>query len=87
MFDHGGSSEQLAPAWSSSPRLRKALLGQVQPEARATDGGCILRTSEAGIVETEIGPVEYTMLAFPGNRFKGEIVPALAELVDNETIR
>ena len=36
-------------------------------------------------METEIGPVEYIMLAFPGNRFKGEIVPALAELVDNET--
>ena len=35
----------------------------------------------------EIGPVEYIVLAFPGNRFKGEIVPALAELVDNETIR
>jgi len=38
-------------------------------------------------VDTEIGPVEYVVLAFPGNRFKGEIVPALAELVDNETIR
>jgi len=38
-------------------------------------------------VNTDIGPVEYIVLAFPGNRFKGEIVPALAELVDNETIR
>jgi uncharacterized membrane protein len=38
-------------------------------------------------VDTEIGPVEYIVLAFPGNRFKGEIVPALAELVENETIR
>jgi hypothetical protein len=34
-----------------------------------------------------IGPVEYMILAFPGNRFKGEIVPALAELVDSGTIR
>ena len=38
-------------------------------------------------MDTEIGPVEYIVLAFPGNRFKGEIVPALAELVENETIR
>jgi len=34
-----------------------------------------------------IGPVEYVVIAFPGNRFKGEIVPALAELVDNDVIR
>jgi uncharacterized membrane protein len=34
-----------------------------------------------------IGPVEYIVIAFPGNRFKGEIVPALAELVDNDVIR
>jgi hypothetical protein len=30
-----------------------------------------------------IGPVEYVVIEFPGNRFKGEIVPAIAELVDN----
>ena len=29
-----------------------------------------------------IGPVEYLIVAFPGNQFKGEIVPALAELVE-----
>jgi len=34
-----------------------------------------------------IGPVEYMIVAFPGNRFKGEIVPALAELADSGTIR
>ena len=34
-----------------------------------------------------IGPVEYMVVAFPGNRFKGEIVPALQELVDSNTIR
>ena len=33
-----------------------------------------------------LGPVEYVVIAFPGNRFKGEIVPALAELVDNGVI-
>jgi uncharacterized membrane protein len=34
-----------------------------------------------------IGPVEYMVIAFPGNKFKGEIAPALRELVDNGTIR
>src|SRR5215207_11175414 len=35
----------------------------------------------------EIGPVEYLIVAFPGNKFRGEIAPALAELVDAGTIR
>lgn len=34
-----------------------------------------------------MGPVDYLVLAFPGNQFKGEIAPALADLVDNDTIR
>ena len=34
-----------------------------------------------------IGPVEYMVVAFPGNQFKGEMAPALQELVDNGTIR
>jgi hypothetical protein len=33
------------------------------------------------------GPVEYVVIAFPGNRFKGEIVPAVAELVDTGIVR
>ncbi|HEY7731060.1 MAG TPA: DUF6325 family protein [Gaiellaceae bacterium] len=36
---------------------------------------------------TEIGPVEYMIVAFPGNKFRGEIAPALADLVESETIR
>jgi hypothetical protein len=35
----------------------------------------------------ELGPVDYMIVAFPGNQFKGEIVPALADLVENGTIR
>jgi hypothetical protein len=35
----------------------------------------------------EIGPVDYAIVAFPGNRFRGEIAPALAELVEQGTIR
>jgi uncharacterized membrane protein len=35
----------------------------------------------------EIGPVDYAIVAFPGNRFRGDIAPALAELVEAGTIR
>ncbi len=34
-----------------------------------------------------IGPVEYIILGFPANKFTGEIVPALAKLVESGTIR
>ena len=34
-----------------------------------------------------IGPVEYMVVAFPGNQFKGEILPAIAEQVEKGTIR
>jgi hypothetical protein len=33
------------------------------------------------------GPVDFIALEFKGNKFKGEIIPALIELVANKTIR
>jgi hypothetical protein len=33
------------------------------------------------------GPVDFALVAFPANRFKGEVVPALKGLVDNGTVR
>jgi hypothetical protein len=35
----------------------------------------------------EIGPVDYAVVAFPGNQFKGDIAPAIKELIDAGTIR
>ena len=35
----------------------------------------------------DIGPVEYLIVSFPGNRFQGKIAPALADLVAAGTIR
>jgi len=35
----------------------------------------------------EIGPVEYLIVRFPGNQFRGEIAPALGDLVEAGTIR
>jgi uncharacterized membrane protein len=34
-----------------------------------------------------LGPIEMLVVKFPGNQFKGEIAPALAELVETGTIR
>lgn len=34
-----------------------------------------------------IGPVEYIAIAFPGNKFSGEIIPAIKALQDSGTIR
>ena len=34
-----------------------------------------------------IGPVEYVILGFPGNKFTGQIVPELAKLIDSGLIR
>jgi len=35
----------------------------------------------------QLGPVEYLILGFPGNKFSGEIVPELAKLIDSGTVR
>ena len=34
-----------------------------------------------------VGPIELLVVKFPGNQFKGEIAPALRELVETGTIR
>lgn len=34
-----------------------------------------------------IGPVEYVIIGFPGNRFNGKILPEFADLVDRGIIR
>jgi uncharacterized membrane protein len=34
-----------------------------------------------------MGPIELLVVKFPGNHFTGELVPALAEMVENGTIR
>lgn len=34
-----------------------------------------------------IGPVEYIILGFPGNKFQGEILPALHHLLDEGLVR
>jgi hypothetical protein len=38
-------------------------------------------------MERALGPVEYLVVMFEGNEFKGEILPALDELINHGTIR
>jgi Family of unknown function (DUF6325) len=33
------------------------------------------------------GPVDYIVVDFPGNKFKGDIIPELEKLVESDTIR
>ncbi len=37
--------------------------------------------------EATLGPVQYVVIGFPGNKFKGEILPALGDLVQAGLIR
>ncbi len=34
-----------------------------------------------------VGPIEYIVVGFPGNKFNGQIVPELAKLIESRTIR
>jgi len=34
-----------------------------------------------------LGPVSYTVIAFPGNKFNGNIVPEIGKLVANDVVR
>jgi len=34
-----------------------------------------------------LGPIEMLVVKFPGNKFSGEIIPALGDLVENGTVR
>ncbi len=38
-------------------------------------------------MQSTLGPVEYLVVYFEGNKFRGEIIPALGELVDSGLIR
>ena len=43
--------------------------------------------TKEGQMATEIGPVDYMIVSFPGSKFRGEIAPAIGKLVDSGTIR
>jgi hypothetical protein len=44
-------------------------------------------TSETTESVDELGPVDWIVVEFPGSRFKGEIIPALEDLVERGIVR
>ena len=48
----------------------------------------LLRLHE-GMTDTldELGPVDYIVVEFPGNKFNGEIAPALHDLIDRKIVK
>jgi Family of unknown function (DUF6325) len=40
-----------------------------------------------GQTDMAIGPVEYIVVGFPGNKFTGEIAPQLVRLIESGTVR
>ena len=49
-----------------------------------TEGKCVV--DDADGIE-ELGPVDWIVVEFPGNRFNGEIAPALSDLVERNIVR
>jgi CheY-like chemotaxis protein len=47
----------------------------------------LIRNGRMEVDQMSIGPVELLVVKFPGSHFRGEIAPALRQLVENETIR
>jgi uncharacterized membrane protein len=46
-----------------------------------------MKSREDMSVDASLGPIQYIVLGFPGNKFKGEIIPALGDLVKAGIIR
>jgi hypothetical protein len=44
-------------------------------------------TAETTDPVDELGPVDWIVVEFPGSQFKGEIAPALADLVERDIVR
>jgi hypothetical protein len=60
----------------------------VRPATRTTLGKTTMSTDlDAGADLRQMGPVDYLVLEFPGNRMTGEAFPLLIDLVDRDIIR
>src|SRR5712691_7092260 len=87
----GAASEEVA---STEPcTQRRAHNGETALSPCLKAGACAptekvrRRTTSARRYTMSLGPVELLVVEFPGNQFKGEIVPALKELVEKQMIR
>jgi hypothetical protein len=69
---------------SNTDWLERNLLAYLQDTEVPIDGSTLL---PGKVKPMPLGPVEILEVKFPGNQFRGEIAPALAELVESGTIR
>jgi hypothetical protein len=54
---------------------------------KAIETTCTVQPSEGEDEDMAIGPVEYILVGFPGNKFTGEIAPELIALVESGTVK
>jgi Family of unknown function (DUF6325) len=66
---------------SGKPRLMRYCLAEYFERVKATG---VSKHEEASL---GFGPVDVVIIGFPGNRFSGQIAPAIMELVETGTIR
>ena len=69
-------------------RRRETPAGPIVPGSASLDAraGAKVKAFLAEVSHMSLGPVELLVVKFPGNHFKGEIMPALKELVDTDLI-
>ena len=67
-----------ADSFTSAPQTGSAMSSSCSGPADLQTDRCSTTTG---------GPVEYIILAFPGNKFNGEIVPEFAKLTESGTVR
>jgi hypothetical protein len=98
-----GAAAIMAADLAEAPRTGLDVQLPVRPDLVWNRPKWMMRSGRSGVCSTHrlarrrsagqkeigmaIGPVEYIIVGFPGNRFNGEIAPELGKLVDSGTIR
>ena len=75
------------PTCDHPPRVRRAHPSRPYVAVTSVAARVAPRSDTKGGIAMAIGPVEYIIVGFPGNKFNGEIAPELGKLVDSGTIR
>ncbi len=78
------------PARGMSPRCGDLTMGHAcpsGPRGAGGDGMTDQMTTQVSEPIDELGPVDWIVVEFPGSRFKGEIAPALEDLVTDGIVR
>jgi hypothetical protein len=72
----------------AEPAFGRAVTGHANQEAAMTQSTSeTTESTETTETVDELGPVDWIVVEFPGSRFKGEIIPALEDLVQRGIVR